>query len=140
MKKIALYFITLIVLVSCSSLAIEEHIVGNYYFIATDDGDACSLSYKELNEIDYGGVIKATVFAVGYDERFMIVKQHPREFPNPPNKKITNYYILPMKEGFDYRTKNGLIGPLTELEFKEKRKELGVPEELTFTKVIEDLE
>lgn len=40
----------------------------------------------------------------------------------------------------NWRTKNGLIGPLTQEEFTEKRKELNISDSLTFTKVIEELE
>ncbi|MBK9282761.1 MAG: DUF3997 domain-containing protein [Sphingobacteriaceae bacterium] len=77
---------------------------------------------------------------MGYNDKYMIVKQYPRTFPNAPNKTIINYYILPFKKGMNWRTKNGLIGPLTESEFKEKRKELGISDELIFSKVLKDLE
>ena len=140
MKQIIQYLMTLLILTSCGEFAIEEQVVGNYYLIATDVGDDCGLSYKGFDENSYGVIISATVFAIGYNERYLIAKQHPRNFPARPDKGITNYYILPMMEGFDYRTKNGLMGPMIELEFKKKRKELGVSEELTFTKVFKDLE
>jgi hypothetical protein len=39
----------------------------------------------------------------------------------------------------DWRSKNGLIGPLTLDQFNAKRKELNIPDDLTFTKEIEDL-
>ncbi len=124
----------------CQDLALKEKIIDNYYLTATDVGEDCNLSYKEPDETIYGTVVGATVFAVGYNDSYMIVKQHPRSFPSPPDKGITNYYILPLKNGMDWRTKNGLIGPLTASEFKMKRKELDIPDNLTFTKVLKDLE
>lgn len=139
MKKITLYLPFLLAFAGCSGLVINEKITDNYYFVATDVGEACNLSYKKSDEDNYGTVIEATVFAVGYNDKFMIVKQHPRTFPNPPDKKITNYYILPLKKDMDWKNKNGLIGPLTLEQFNEKRKDLNIPDEVTFTKEIEDL-
>jgi len=40
----------------------------------------------------------------------------------------------------NWKTKNGLIGPLTLEEFKEKRKELGIPDSVTFTFILKELE
>ena len=77
---------------------------------------------------------------VGWNDKFIIVKQHPRTFPNPPDKSITNYFILSINEKFDWRSKETLSGPFTLEQFNAKRKELGVPDDLEFTKVLEDLE
>ena len=135
-----LCFTILLAFASCGGFVLEEKIIDNYYLIAADVGEDCSLSYHELTDgSNYGIIIKATVFAVGYNDKYMIVKQHPSVFPNPPDKKITNYYILPLKKGMDWKNNNGLIGSLTLEQFNEKRKELNIPDEVTFTKEIEDL-
>ncbi len=39
----------------------------------------------------------------------------------------------------DWKTKNGLIGPLTLDQFNEKRKELNIPDSLKFAYENEDL-
>jgi hypothetical protein len=133
-KKAILYLIIFSLLSGCMGLAIKENVVGNYYLIATDVDEDLNLSYHEpADDNNYGGIIEATVFAIGYNDEYIIVKQHPRIFPNPPNKAITNFYILPIKKGFDWRTKNGLIGPLTEVQFKEEEKKLNIPIGLKFT-------
>lgn len=138
--RIILYFTILLTFVGCGGLALKEKIIDNYYLVAVDDYDDCSLSYQEPTDGDnHGIVIGATVFAVGWYDKYMIVKQHPRTFPNPPDKEITNYYILPLKKGMDWRSKNGIIGPLTSELFTEKRRELNIPESVVFTKEIEDL-
>jgi len=136
-KRIVYSFIFLS-FTACSGFAIEEKILDNYYLIAGDIGEECSLSYK-VSDDDFGTVIGATVFAIGYNKQFIIAKQHPRTFPNPPNKKIINYYILPIKRGMDWKTKNGLVGPLSYDQFVVKRKELKINNELKFTKEIEYL-
>jgi hypothetical protein len=146
MSRAIFYYIILLMFTGCSGLAIKEKITDNCYFVAADDEEGCGLSYHEarwsdfLGGVNYVTLIDATVFAAGYNDDYMIVKQHPRTFPNPPDKKVTNYYILPLKQGMDWETKNGLIGPLTSEEFTAKRKELGIPDEIKFTKVLKDLE
>jgi hypothetical protein len=54
----------------------EKHLIGNYYFIAVDTDKDMNLSYK-LENGDYMGVAGSTVFAAGYNDDFIIVKQHP---------------------------------------------------------------
>jgi hypothetical protein len=113
----------------------KENVVGNYYLVAPDDEAQLSLDYCDPTDQSggCGGVIGSTVFAVGYNEKYIIVKQHPRTFPNPPNKEVTNFFILPIKDSFNYRTMNNLIGPLTLEQFNDKRKELNIPDGLKFT-------
>ncbi|MFI5196425.1 MAG: hypothetical protein ACHQD8_04985 [Chitinophagales bacterium] len=131
MKRIVLYIIVACLFSGCGGrgLAIKENIFGNYFLVARDDVGQLSLAYHETGiESIYGIVIAQTVFAVGYNEHYIIVKQHP-----DGDKQITNYYILPIKKGMDWGTKNGLIGPLTLEQFNEKRIALNIPDGLNFT-------
>lgn len=138
MKKSILYLLISLLLLGCQQLAVREKIIDNYFLVAADASQWTSLSYHEDTEgTNYSSLIESTVFAVGYNDKYMIVKQYPCTFPNPPNKKIINYYILPLKKGMDWRTKNGLIGPLTVEQFTKQRKELNIPNSLTFTREIE---
>ncbi len=121
---------------SCGDFVINKNIVGNYYLIATDTEDGLDLSFHEpSDDQNYATIISATVFAIGFNDKFIIVKQHPRTFPNPPDMNITNYYILPLKKEIDWKSKNGLIGPLTLDEFNKKRKELNISNEVKFMNV-----
>jgi hypothetical protein len=103
-----------------SSLVIKQKLIGNYYLVANDDIEDLTLSFHEsTDENNYSSIIEATVFAVGYNDSYLIAKQHPRIFPNPSNKGITNYYILPLKaDNRNWKNKNGLIGPLSLTMFK----------------------
>jgi hypothetical protein len=106
--------------------------MGNYYLTAPDTEDQLSLSYHEpVDEDNYNVIIDAKVFAIGYNEKYMIVKQHPRTFPNPPDTAKTNYYILPLRKGMNWRAKNGLMGPLSLQQFNDKKKVLNI-ENLVF--------
>jgi hypothetical protein len=134
MAKIFFCTIILLMFAGCMGLAMKENFFGNYYLVATDKIEDLSLCYHANSDGDiYGDIIQATVFAIGYNEKYIIAKQHPRTFPHPPNKAITNYFILPLKQGMDWKTKNGLIGPLSLEQFNEKRKQLNIPDSLKFT-------
>ena len=69
MRKI-FYVVILVQLVNCSGFAINENIIGNYYLVAADEGNGCILSYHDesADGDNYGGIIEATVFAVGWLE------------------------------------------------------------------------
>ena len=135
-------FSLIICVLSCGgSLDVEEHLFDKYYLIATDTKEDLNLSYHESTDNpNYGTIIKATVFAIGYNDKYILIKQHPRNFPDPPNRKITNYYIIPVKKKFNWKSMNGLLGPMTLNQFIEKKKELHISDSLTFNKVMNDLE
>lgn len=123
----------------CTGTYTKIKIVENYFLIATDVAEDLSLCYHESNDdSNYGIIIQPTVFAIGFDDNYIIAKQHPRIFTKFSDKKVTNFFILPRKRIFDWRTKNGLIGPLTENEFIKKRAELKIADEVKFT--IENVE
>jgi len=119
-------------------MVVEKRIIDNYYLAATDELEGTALCYHDSSEGNfYDVIIGSTVIAVGYNNEYLIAKQHPRKFPYPPDKSITNYYILPLKKGIDWKNNNDLIGPLSESQFYLKRKELNIPDEVTFTFHIE---
>jgi hypothetical protein len=139
MKKITICFVVALFLSSCTGSAIKNF-HGNYFLIASDVGEDLGLYYQEhIGDSNYGTVVGATVFAVGYNSKFIVVKQHPRTFPNSPNKDITNYFILTIKKGFDWREMNGLLGPFTQNQFRNQSDALHLGD-IEFTIVYKDLE
>jgi len=143
MAKSTLYFIIIFTLAGCVGgigFAKKEKIIGNYYLIAGDiEEDMCISFHEEKDGSIYGTIINATVFAVGFNNKYIIAKQHPRIFPQPCDKNVTNYFILPIKKEMDWKTKNGLIGPLSIQQFNQTKKELDIPDSVKFTMVIESL-
>ncbi len=116
----------------------EEHLFGNYYLIAVDVIEQCSLSYHTKDDGDnYGTVIDETVFAVGYNDKYLIAKQYySTHWGGAIDKSKIRYFILPLKEGMDWETKNGLMSTRDSLAFENKRKELGISN-LKFTKEVD---
>ncbi|MDL2248061.1 hypothetical protein LJC05_04975, partial [Bacteroides sp. OttesenSCG-928-J23] len=60
-------------------------------------------------------------------------KQHPGSLFSPVNKAITYYYIIVLDKKKIGDSLDGRIGPLTLEQFNLKRKELNIPEDLSFT-------
>jgi hypothetical protein len=131
MKTISCLIAVSVLITSCIDIggfAVKKNIINEYYYlIATDDPDDLSLDYSaDKGDSDFGTVIGATVLAIGFNDKYIIVKQHPKTIEDTPHKKTINYYILPLKEGMNWSNNNGLIGPLTIDIFNEKRKELNI--------------
>jgi hypothetical protein len=134
MKK--LMFITTFFLASCG-MAEKHKITGNYYLVAVDTDDEMALAYHEPSDgSNYATIVDNCVFAVGYNDKYIIAKQHPWNFMSSkrPNKEVTNYYIVPI--GSIYIPNNK---PLNEFQFDQERKRLGI-ENIQFTIVYKDLE
>lgn len=134
MKLFLFLFFLVFFLSSCHQMTVEEKIIDNYYIAASDDSDEKFLSFHENSDNQiYGSIIEPCVFAIGYNDKFIIAKQHPKEFGGRVNKTITNYYILPLFPKMNWRNRNGLIDPLTLEQFLFKRKELTISDSLMFS-------
>jgi hypothetical protein len=133
MKKIILLMVVSLCC-SCQQPDTLRQITGDYFLIAIDSEEQLALSWQDPHGSMYFPIVESTVFAVGYDENYIVAKQHPKDLID-----ITNYFILPIKNVAADTSINGLIGPLTLHEFEQKRKELNL-EQLKFTIVYKDLE
>lgn len=141
MKKIFFNITILLILIftNCTGLAIKIEIIPNYYLIALDSKEDTSLSYQDQNnDSNYGTLIDATVISVGFNDKFMIIKQKPQQICWGGNIDTISYYILPIKKGMDWKNKNELLGPFSFSQFQQKKKELKISS-LLFNKSIYDL-
>ena len=107
---------------------------------ATDDRADMSLCFLEFGQY-WVGVVGPCIFAAGVDDNFIILKEHPTTL-NRINRKITLYYILPLKDSIDSveEAREKIIGPLTERGFGIARRQHRVDRSLDFTVVFSDLE
>lgn len=139
MKRIIFSITILFILfTNCTGLAIKKEIISNYYLIAVDVDENIELSYCESEKEDsYGTIVSATVIAIGFNDKFIIVKQKPQQMVWGGNKNAINYFIIPIYKDFTYSPEKGAIGPLTLNQFETKLKELKISN-LTFDKSIED--
>jgi hypothetical protein len=105
---------------------------GDPYILSwIDIPENVTLSYNLGNGSSVGR-IEEQVFAVGWNDRYLVAQQHPKG-----DKKIINYFIIDAKKDSPMaEPKDVVIGPLTEEEYKVKVGELNLPQ---FTKILSSL-
>ena len=113
----------------CGGPPFSTKLAGDYYI------HRYSANEVKVSPRSYGKntpVIPPVVVALGHDDRFIIAKQNHLRRRSPDNPEDTymerdpgvySYWIIDTSIPRAY-------GPLTKVEFEEKRKELLVPEEL----------
>lgn len=125
-------FLILALLTSCSLF--DSAILwrgGPYALMWIDIPDNVTLSY-DAGKGSWPERIEARVFAVGWDGRYLVAKQHPRG-----DKNITNYFIINSEnDSPSAEPKKVVFGPFTEEEFQKKSAELKLP---AFTKFLDGL-
>jgi hypothetical protein len=103
-------------------LAYEDDLVGGYVVQAVDAKNNAAI-YREVE------VIPPRVFAYGWNDDFIVAKRHTTLDGRTIDLYTTLWYLIEVHNA-------KVHGPLTEQQFAELRRELGVREELTFTKTI----
>ncbi|TKG87739.1 DUF3997 domain-containing protein [Puteibacter caeruleilacunae] len=114
---------------SCHQFVYKKHLMKDYYLLAVDSKYDMSVALELKDKTAYIGRIDETVFEVGFDDRFIIAKQYPEG-----QKDMIRYFILDSNKDTELaEVEASVFGPLTETDFLEKRKSLGISEELKFT-------
>lgn len=111
----------------------NERIDGPYHLCATDVSTQMRLSYNAANRNGvYVARVPATVFAVGWNEEYLVAKRHPNG-----DKSKTEYYYLIRKLDHEYADRSKCVrGPFSKTEFETKKNELDLPE---FSRVLSSL-
>jgi hypothetical protein len=124
-KILICYVFLIIIAQGCQIGDYEQKINGDYYLSALDSKQNMEIVYIDKQSYMFS-VIGATVFSIGSNDEFIIAKQHPKKFPNKSNKSITNYFIIPIKNKKSDIIEKNIIGPLTEIQFKNQKKNLNI--------------
>jgi len=103
---------------------------GPYALMWIDLPDEVLLGYDE-GAGSWTSLVEPRVFAVGADDRYVVVQQHPNG-----DGAVTSFFIVDRRANVPKRPKAAVTGPLTEREFRDKAASLRLP---AFTKVLESL-
>jgi hypothetical protein len=105
---------------------------GAYALVWIDTAENLSVCRK-LAGGNWIGRVDSTVFAVGWDGRYLVAKQHPDN-----DRSKTNYFIVDAGNDTDYADPGKVVvGPLSTAEFQRKSAELHLP---AFSKVLKSLQ
>ena len=105
---------------------------GPYELSWIDLPNQLSLNYDLGRNGSSIGLVDWTVFSVGSNDRYIVVKQHPNG-----NKAVTRYFIVDKSEATPTDPVRAVLGPLTQAEFDAKARSIKLPK---FTKVLSSLE
>lgn len=105
---------------------------GPYALLWIDTPDNISLC-RDLGSGSWTGRVDAMVFAVGWNGRYVVAKQHPAG-----DRSRTDYFIVDSLLDSDLGGQaDAVLGPLSKGEYDKKAVELKLP---AFTKILESLE
>jgi hypothetical protein len=101
----------------------RERLIGPYELVAIDTEDQMQVAY-DLGNGDSVGRIPATVFSVGFNNRYLVAKQHPNG-----NRSVTTYWYLEIDRDKKYAdSKESVRGPMDLKEFERESFQKGFPE------------
>lgn len=105
---------------------------GPYALVWIDTAENLSVCRK-LAGGNWIGRVDGTVFAVGWDGRYLVAKQHPDN-----DRSKTNYFVVDARNDTDHADPGKVVaGPLSAAAFQRKSVELHLP---AFSKVMKALQ
>lgn len=109
----------------------KERLVGRFAMWAVDGLSDNSVVEESEDRRAARVLIPPTVFAVGFNDHFIIAKRHPKS-GHQIDRSTTEFFVVAVLEG-------QVHGPVDQGEFAALRARLGVPASLGFSRVIEQL-
>ena len=108
-----------------------------YSLIALDSPAQMSLSFYD--EGYYSELVGPTVYSIGANEKYLVLKQHPAsDCVGAFNRRITNFYVVERTASAELEDRRKRIhGPLTQAEFEKLAATLSLP---GFDKTFRELE
>jgi len=128
-----------ILLSSCNGLWPDTYWrAEDYVLIAVDTSAQMSLAI-DMGDGTSLGLVEPTVFAVGANEKYIVVKQHPSQNGDgPADRSVTTYYVVTRTHsGVFAERQRAVRGPLTAAEFDALRAVRQLP---AFNKTFANLE
>ena len=74
----------------------NKHLTDQFYLGASDVKEQMSITYHYKDQT-YFGIVDQTVFAVGYNDDFIIAKRHPSSWDLEIDRHITEYYLIDVR-------------------------------------------
>jgi hypothetical protein len=123
---------------SCDALSPDTYWRSGDYELTAIDAKGQMMLAVDLHNGGSIGIVGPTVFSLGADEHFIVVKQHPAKdnFGNF-DRGVTSYFVVTRLPGSAQEKEKGVRGPLSKAEFDQLAASAHLPR---FTKTFADLE
>jgi hypothetical protein len=119
--------------------AYDEPFVGPYRLLAVDTMEDMILcrAVDDGGSCGGDGLPDQTIFAAGADDRYIVLARHPRHWPDPANRAISEFYYVVRAADEATRGPEGHVhGPFDSTQFASEVQRLHLP---GFSKVLEEL-
>jgi hypothetical protein len=125
-------------LFGCNGLSLDTYWrSGDYELIAIDVKGQMNLS-ADLGNGGAIALVGPTIFSLGADDRYIVVKQHPAtDNFGAFDRSVTNYYVVTRLPGSATDKEKGVRGPMTKQEFDGLASTAKLP---AFAKSFDDLQ
>jgi hypothetical protein len=138
---IGFYVLISVVLVisGCNGLDLDTYWRSERYILAAvDRKEQMSLGFDQQNGTSLG-LVGATVFSIGANDKYIVVKQHPYSINSDRyDPSVTNYFIVERTTSPNYEDRKKKVqGPLSKDEFDKLSTSLTLP---SFTKSFKGIE
>ncbi len=130
-KCSTLIVVLLTCLQACRGPIIDDRISGKYRILAIDTYEQAALEY-ESTPGTYKEIIAEGVCAVGYNNKYIIVQQHP-VVQNKVDRSVTNYFIVTIQLSPGKDEPFLPVAPLSFKDFETQKHRLGI-DDLKFTR------
>lgn len=114
-------------------------LVGPYRLVAVDIPEDMALcrSVGSKGDCVGDGLPGPTVFQAGANADFVVIARHPRRWPEPADRSVSEfYYIVRSSAEADIVRPVAVVGPMDKQEYDREKQRLGLPE---FSKIFDDL-
>jgi hypothetical protein len=124
-------------LAGCDAFSLDTYWSGDYELIAIDVKGQMMLAV-DLHNGGSIGIAGPTVFSLGADEHYIVVKQHPaKDHFGKFDRGVINHFIVTRLPGSGPDKEKGVRGPLSKDDFDRLAASTHFPQ---FTKTFADLE
>ncbi len=116
----------------------DEVLVGRYRLVAVDIDEDMSLCWSlEDGNCVGDGLPGPTLFAAGFDDKYVVAAVHPRpKFETPTNRDVTQFFYVVRGNESNAFPNHEIKGPFDEAAFEAEKARLGLP---TFPRVFRGL-
>lgn len=112
----------------CFGFAHDEVFVGPYRLVAVDADEDMSICFSLADGSCVGdGLPGPTVFAAGFDDKYLVAAVHPPGAEGGPDRSTTHYYYIVRSSTSGTLPRNGTVGPLNEAQFTGETTRLHLP-------------
>jgi hypothetical protein len=120
-RQLLVVIVTTIGLTACGYVR-DHHIDGPYRLVAIDSFDETDVCYELPHDACIGRV-PATVYAVGFDTKYLVIARHP----SGQHSTSQYYYLIRALDGPLIDPSVSVRGPFDAATFKDESQRLGLP-------------